>query len=139
MDLGKYTTAYRLTGFVPPRVEIVPMCEVGLDLGEIVSMFEPRACYVNAYLLAQFIPEAEYVEGEVLIFGAVPLIHAWNCFQGKHFDVTYELFSTTGAQDPHFPLVQGLLQILEQQGYRLNYHIDLVTQWLNSEKLNIPC
>ncbi|GEM_PF-5887376 len=126
------TTAYKLTGIIPPRVEIVSMLEVGIDLVDL-DVFRPKACFSNAYLLSLLVPGAEYVEGEVL-FNGLSIIHAWNYFQEKHFDITYELFSPTEVKAPHFVFVQGLTSDLEEQGYKLNHHIDLFTQKLNKEK-----
>jgi len=50
---------------------------------------KPKAnqCYLNALAVCMENSDVEYVEGYMEVHG-VPLEHAWNCYKGKHFDIT---------------------------------------------------
>lgn len=89
-----------------------------------------KQCYENALIIAINYPDVEYVEGEVLANSVVPIVHAWNCINGKHIDLTFEL-NGQELNDPHYPIVQGTISNLKKQGYRFDGPMDTLTQWLN--------
>ena len=97
---------------------------------ELLSSIYPNHCFSNAYLISSIHPKIEYVEGEVLFSDLpVPIIHAWNKINDKYFDLTYELFNN--KERTYYPIVSGTTRELMREGYKLNYHIDLYTQFLN--------
>jgi hypothetical protein len=97
---------------------------------ELLMSMYPNHCFSNAYLISKIYPEVEYVEGEVLFSDLpIPIIHAWNKINNKHFDLTYELFKN--EERSYYPVVSGTVTALIEQGYKLNYYIDLYTQFLN--------
>jgi hypothetical protein len=69
-------------------VEIEPIKEIG----EIETQhLKPKLkqCYLNALAVCITNPKVQYVEGYIEVHG-VPIEHAWNCYKGKHFDITQE-------------------------------------------------
>ena len=49
-----------------------------------------KQCYKNAAQLCLYVPNVEYVEGEISFHG-IPLDHAWNKIDGKYFDITKDM------------------------------------------------
>lgn len=56
-----------------------------------------KNCYLNALAVCIENENVEYVEGYIEVHG-VPLDHAWNCYEGIHFDITQELLSQDNKQ-----------------------------------------
>lgn len=125
-------TSYLYTGKVPPRVKIVPHSETELSsLPKMVKrQIKLKQCCENALIIAVNYPNVEYVEGEILVNNIIPIIHAWNCVNGKHIDLTFEL-NERELNEPHYPIVQGTISNLKKQGYRFDGPMDTLTQWLN--------
>lgn len=96
----------------------------------------PKACYQNAMMIAK-VMECEYVEGEVVINHPqhpISIIHAWNSKDGVYFDPTWAKFPPAWEEGvSYFPVVQGTIQQLESQGYKMNFYTDLVTQHWNKK------
>lgn len=129
-------TSYIYTGKIPPKVEVVSYLNIDLPLKKYRKSIFLQRCYSNALKIALKFPEVEYVEGEILCGGIVPIIHAWNCYQGKHFDLTYEFNKNDSFLDPHYPSIQGTHQQLIEQGYKFDHYLDLFTQYLNRPETN---
>lgn len=125
-------TSYLVTGKVPPCVKIVSHSETELSaLPKVIKRrIKLELCYGNALRIATDYPNVEYVEGEILVNGIIPIVHAWNCVNGKHIDLTFEL-NGREINEPHYPIVQGTIGDLKKQGYKFNGVIDILTQWLN--------
>lgn len=68
-------------------VKIHPSSSVEVSMRGIRA--KPKDCYLNALAVCMRNFDVEYVEGYLEVHG-VPLDHAWNCYKGKHFDVTEE-------------------------------------------------
>lgn len=129
-------TAYVYTGKIPPKVEVVSYRQIDLPLKKYRKSIRPRRCYSNALKIALDFPGVQYVEGEILCRGVVPIIHAWNYYQGQYFDLTLEFNDNDSFPDPHYPSVQGTYQQLIDQGYKFDHYLDLFTQWLNRPETN---
>lgn len=52
-----------------------------------------KACFHNAALMMKADPRILYCEGYITvnIGGGIPIEHAWNSFEGFHFDITSEI------------------------------------------------
>ena len=69
-------------------VDIVPSASVpGVNLKNIRAKSEE--CYLNALSVCMENPQVKYVEGYMEVHG-VPIDHAWNYYNRKHFDITEE-------------------------------------------------
>jgi hypothetical protein len=58
---------------------------------------KPNTCYDNALRVCRVFPECRYVLGRVVGDG-VTVDHAWNEWNGAHFDVTREVFAPETIQ-----------------------------------------
>ena len=71
------------------------------ELKEIIDRFLRRnrnrismkACYHNSALMMKADPRILYCEGYITLGmgGGIPIEHAWNEFEGMHFDITSEI------------------------------------------------
>lgn len=134
MTAASSTNQFIFTGIEPEEVEIISHKEIGLEIPEIImSDLIPKSCYFNAALVGKFFQKKgmEYVEGETILFG-ISIVHAWNFYKGKHFDLTAELFWEKEEQSPvYFPAVRGRVCDLRKAGYDFGSPTDIFTQWLN--------
>lgn len=131
-------TSYIYTGVMPDKAEVVSFKETGLKLTKrFLNKIKIRQCYTNAFRVAFAYPQVEYVEGEVILPKVgIPIVHAWNCVDGKHFDLTFELHHPNSLSNEHYPSVRGTIKDLTLQGYDFQISADLFTQWLNRPETN---
>ena|SRR5271157_1601383 len=77
----------------------------------ILSNLRIQGCYYNAYCTVKKIPGIRYVEGYLHDFITYP--HAWNEFEGWHFDLTQEiLWNEVGGE--HAQIANISLEQLEE-------------------------
>lgn len=84
---------------------IRPSAEVkDLNLKRIKA--KPKECYMNALAVCLENPHIEYVEGFIEVHG-VPIEHAWNCLNGKHFDLTSEALGQLDCPHQSIMVIPG--------------------------------
>ena len=133
-DIKPLLTSYLYTGedkyIKPVKIVSYKSLDVYPLLKKLVLDIKPKCCYANAYWVSTTLPDIEYVEGDAV--GLIPVMHAWNCYKGQYFDMTWELHST--IKGPYFEVVKGTISDLIVQDYKFNTVTDLYTQWLNKLK-----
>ena len=79
-----------------------------------------KDCYKNATQIMDLDPEIKYVEGILMLWNSVPIEHAWNSYQGKHFDATSHLWDKSKEESSHIKLIEidydPLWEILTKTG-----------------------
>jgi hypothetical protein len=65
-----------------------------------------KDCYRNATLITDLDPEIKYVEGIMMMFGQIPIDHAWNSYKGRYFDATSHLWKPSDEKNLHYKLIE---------------------------------
>lgn len=115
------------------NAEVVEMVSPELLIPELTEKWAKKRlrvkdCYKNASLVMDLNPEIKYVEGVMMLWDKIPIDHAWNSYNGKHFDATSHLWSKSDEKDLHIKLIEldydALWDVLRDQqmhGEVLNY------------------
>jgi hypothetical protein len=72
----------------PVRSRLVP--DVAREIKKWMNREKPeiKQCWTNSFDCSLHIRGVDIVHGFLLTAGAGPIKHAWNCYNGVHFDVT---------------------------------------------------
>lgn len=65
-----------------------------------------KDCYKNATEILELDPEIKYVEGVMMMFGQIPIDHAWNSYKGRYFDATSYLWKPSDQENLHYKLIE---------------------------------
>lgn len=134
----KQRAFYQWQHDVTQEVDMHPLESLGMDprinAAWVARRCEQKQCYKNASLVCQAAEGVEYVEGILMLYGQIPIDHAWNVYQGKHFDVTQEfiLGGNKTGMDRHWKLVQVDKPELQRIMLRTKVYGDVVQQYFRS-------
>jgi hypothetical protein len=65
-----------------------------------------KDCYKNATTITGIDPEIKYVEGIMMLYGQIPIDHAWNSYKGRYFDATSHLWNPSDEKNIHYKLIE---------------------------------
>ena len=104
------------------------MSNLNKKLPKFLERYKPKykECYYQA-LFCSIELSVDYVEGYVIYLG-LPMLHAWNCYKGQHFDII-DLILYNGKIGNHYKIlylprekVMEYAVELEQTGSFINHH-----------------
>lgn len=79
-----------------------------------------KDCYKNATTITGLDPDMRYVEGVMMLYGQIPIDHAWNSYKGRYFDATSHLWNPSDEKNLHYKLIEldykSLWDILRETG-----------------------
>ncbi len=75
-----------------------------------------KECYRNSLLVSQHFSGVSYVEG--MVHSIIPIDHAFNKFEDKYFDITFELVLGLPVED--YPYV-SLIELSPEEAFRMTY------------------
>jgi hypothetical protein len=65
-----------------------------------------KDCYKNATTITGLDPDMRYVEGVMVLYGQIPIDHAWNSYKGRYFDATSHLWNPSDEKNLHYKLIE---------------------------------
>lgn len=125
MTSGKQKEYYSWIREQAKEVQISPAHEVlGLSEKEVKDYLKrfctQKQCYSNSTRIMDINPNIEYVEGTLMMMGAIPIDHAWNKLGDQYFDVTSYYFNQSSPGDSYWSVLElsqiQLTEILSETG-----------------------